>query len=100
MNKVEMAEMEARIEAAREEGIEEGIDEGRRLASADERVAAAERAIDDESWRYEDPTGQDAEGIEGLFGDLIQARDERNEAYDPEAEAEARHFRACASCMP
>jgi hypothetical protein len=95
-----MAEMEADCEARIEEARVGGIEEGRKLEAADEKVARAEQAIDDESWRYDDPTGQDAEDIGHLHGDLIKARDDRNEAYDPEAEAESRHFRACASYMP
>ena len=95
-----IAEIEADCEARVEEAREEGLQEGRKQASANERLAAAEQSINDESWRFDDPTGQDADCMDHLFEELIQARDGVNEAYDPEGEAEARHLRACASYMP
>jgi hypothetical protein len=80
-----------------EAGYAAGLERGRRLRACDDDVRAAEAAIDDQSWRFDDPTGQDADSpvMDECYANLIQARDRRLAVEDPERYAEQRYFAQC-----
>jgi hypothetical protein len=85
-----------------QDGYKAGLREGHRLGLAGLEVANAEQAIEDESWRLDDPTGQDADDpvMVELYTNLIQARDRQLLREDPDRYSEQKHFEACSRYLP
>jgi len=85
-----------------DEGYKAGLARGMRLGSAQADIDSAEAAIDDQSWRLDDPTGQDADdpAMDEMYKNLIQARDKKLLVEDPDAYAERKYFEACSRYLP
>jgi hypothetical protein len=81
---------EKTIEWVYQEGFEAGLAQARREQNASGWRREVEKKIDDMSWVHEDPTGQDADLLDPLYEELIEARDHEFKVRDPEAWAERR----------